>query len=126
MTKTNPAENKYQWQAEMNLTQDYAYAQRQLREIRDFLYESYRTMPTNSREHNDFSKVLTHINEALSHVTYKNRVPIKEWQDWSNQLTESQMALEESYPEDELPFQSVVWINMVDEMHNIAGSISVS
>ena len=126
MTKTNPAENKYQWQAEMDLTQNYAYAQRQLREIRDFLYKSYRTMPTNSRGHNDFSKVLTHINEALSHVTYKNRVPIKEWQDWSNRLTESQMALEESYPEDELPFQSVVWINMVDEMHNIAGNISVS
>ena len=124
MSKVNAAENKYQWQAEMDVTQDYAYAQSQLRETRDFLYESYKTMPTNSRQHDDFTKVLTHINEALSHVTFKNRVSIKEWQDWSNRLTEQQIALEESYPEDELPFQSIVWMNMVDDMRNVAGRIS--
>ena len=124
MSKVNAAENKYQWQAEMDVTQDYAYAQSQLRETRDFLYESYKTMPTNSRRHDDFSKVLTHINEALSHVTFKNRVSIKEWQDWSNRLTEQEIALEESYPEDELPFQSIVWMNMVDDMRNVAGRIS--
>lgn len=105
MTKANPAGTKYQWQAEMDATQDYAYTQSNLREIRAHLYESYRSMPTNSREHDDFSKVITHINEALSHVTFKNRVSLKEWQDWSNQLAESEMALEESYPEGELPFQ---------------------
>lgn len=124
MSKVNAAENKYQWQAEMDVTQDYAYAQSQLSETRDFLYESYKTMPTNSRRHDDFSKVLTHINEALSHVTFKNRVSIKEWQDWSNRLTEQEIALEESYPEDELPFQSIVWMNMVDDMRNVAGRIS--
>ena len=42
MSKVNAAENKYQWQAEMDVTQDYAYAQSQLRETRDFLYESYK------------------------------------------------------------------------------------
>ena len=124
MSKVNAAENKYQWQAEMDVTQDYAYAQSQLSETRDFLYESYKTMPTNSRRHDDFSKVLTHINEALSHVTFKNRVSIKEWQDWSNRLTEQEIALEESYPEDELPFQSIVWMNMVDDMRNVVGRIS--
>ena len=124
MPKVNAAENKYQWQAEMDVTQDYAYAQSQLRETQDFLYESYRTMPTNSRQHKDFAEVLTHINEALSYVTFKNRVSIKEWQDWSNRLTQQQMALEESYPEDELPFQSIVWMNMVDDMCNVAGRIS--
>ena len=124
MSKVNAAENKYQWQAEMDVTQDYAYAQSQLRETRDFLYESYQTMPKDSRRHDDFSKVLTHINEALSHVTFKNRVSIKEWQDWSNRLTEQEIALEESYPEDELPFQSIVWMNMVDDMRNVAGRIS--
>ena len=124
MSKVNAAENKYHWQAEMDVTQDYAYAQSQLRETRDFLYESYQTMPKDSRRHDDFSKVLTHINEALSHVTFKNRVSIKEWQDWSNRLTEQEIALEESYPEDELPFQSIVWMNMVDDMRNVAGRIS--
>ena len=48
MTKANSAGTKYQWQAEMDVTQHYAYAQSQLRETRDFLYESYKTMPTNS------------------------------------------------------------------------------
>ena len=134
MTAVDPAENKYQWQAEMDAVQDYAYAQNQLRETRDFLYESHQTMPTDSRQHADFSKVLTHINEALSHVTFKNHASIKEWEDWSNQLIEQEMALEETYIEmvidgtyleDEIPFQSKVWLNMVDEMRNVAGSLSV-
>ena len=124
MSKVNAAENKYQWQAEMDVTQDYAYAQSQLRETLDFVRKAHETMPTNSKEHDDFSKVRGHINEALSHVTFKNRVSIKEWQDWSNRLTEQEIALEESYPEDELPFQSIVWMNMVRDMRNVAGRIS--